>query len=300
MADRKHDAGRTRGDSSEAVRCACDTRAVLGEGPLWVARENAVYWVDIKGQALHRLALSDNTHVSWSMPERLGWVVERRNHTGFIAGFKSGFARLFLDPLRIEPICAPENDVPDSRMNDAAVDRAGRIWAGTMDDREQAATGGLYCLDAAGRCSKHDSGYVVSNGPTFSPAHDVLYHTDTLQRVIFRFPLAADGSLGKREVFVAFPQDWGSPDGMATDMEGGIWVAHWGGARISRFLPDGRLDRAIALPVSQVTSCCFAGPELERMFVTSAAIGRDDDRLAGGLFEVAPGVRCAPTYAYDG
>ncbi len=265
-----------------------------------MARENAVYWVDIKGQALHRLALSDNAHVSWSMPERLGWVVERRHHTGFIAGFKSGFARLWLDPLRIEPICAPEKDLPDSRMNDAAVDRAGRIWAGTMDDRERAATGGLYCLDAAGRCSKRDSGYVVSNGPTFSPAHDVLYHTDTLQRVIFRFPLAADGSLGKREVFVAFPPDWGSPDGMATDTEGGIWVAHWGGARLSRFLPNGRLDRAIAMPVSQVTSCCFAGPELERMFVTSASIGRDDERLAGCLFEVAPGVRGAPTYAYDG
>jgi len=300
MGDREHDAGRIRADSSDAVRCVCDTRAVLGEGPLWVARENAVYWVDIKGQALHRLALNDHTHVSWSMPERLGWVVERRNHPGFIAGFKSGFARLFLDPLRIEPICAPDKDVPDSRMNDAAVDRAGRIWAGTMDDRERAATGGLYCLDAAGRCSKHDGGDVVSNGPTFSPAHDVLYHTDTLQRVIFRFPLAADGSLGKREVFVAFSQDWGSPDGMATDIEGGIWVAHWGGARLSRFLPDGRLDRAIAMPVSQVTSCCFAGPGLERMFVTSASIGRDDERLAGGLFEVAPGVRGAPTYAYDG
>jgi len=300
MGDREHDAGRRRANPSEAARCVCDTRALLGEGPLWVARENAVYWVDIKGRALHRLALNDTTHKSWSMPEMLGWVVERRNHEGFIAGFKSGFARLFLDPVRIEPICAPEKNLPDSRMNDAAVDRAGRIWAGTMDDRERAATGGLYRLDAAGNCSKHDSGYVVSNGPTFSPDHDVLYHTDTMRRVIFRFPLAADGSLGKREVFVAFAQDWGSPDGMATDAEGGIWVAHWGGARLSRFLPDGRLDRVIAMPVSQVTSCCFAGPELERMFVTSAAIGRDDERLAGCLFEVTPGVRGAPTYAYDG
>ncbi len=300
MAHRNDDTATPRADSNEAIRCACDARAVLGEGPLWVARENAVYWVDIKGRALHRLALSDDGHTRWSMPEMLGWVVERRAGPGFIAGFKSGFARLSLDPLRIEPICAPEGHVPDSRMNDAAVDRAGRIWAGTMDDREQAATGCLYRLDAAGHWSKHDTGYIVSNGPTFSPAHDVLYHTDTTRRVIYRFPLAPDGSLGKREVFVAFPEAWGSPDGMATDIEGGIWVAHWGGGRISRFLPDGRLDRAIALPVSQVTSCCFAGPTLERMFVTSAAIGCDHEPLAGSLFELAPGVRGAPTYAYGG
>lgn len=298
MEERERD---DRGDavaSSDLVRCVCSTRAALGEGPLWVARENAVYWVDIKGRALHRLALHDYAHTSWSMPEMLGWVVERRDGQGFMAGLKTGFARLFLEPLHIEPICSPEKHLPGSRMNDAAVDRAGRIWAGTMDDRERAATGCLYCLDAEGNLSKRDTGYVVSNGPTFSPDHDVLYHTDTTRRVIYRFPLSADGSLGKREEFVVFPENWGLPDGMATDEEGGVWVAHWGGARLSRFLPDGRLERVIHMPVSQVTSCCFAGPGLERMFVTSAAIGRDDEPLAGCLFEVAPGVRGAPTHAY--
>jgi sugar lactone lactonase YvrE len=267
---------------------------------LWVAREHAVYWVDIKGKALHRLALANGVHTRWSVPEMLGWVVERRDHAGFIAGLASGFARLYLDPVRVEPICAPEQHLPDSRMNDAAVDRTGSIWAGTMDDRERAPTGCLYRLDAAGRCTRQDSGYVVSNGPTFSPEHDVLYHTDTTRRVIYRFALGADGTLGKRETFVVFPEEWGWPDGMATDVEGGIWVAHWGGGRLSRFLPDGRLDRVIDMPVAQVTSCCFGGPTLERMFVTTASIGRDDEPLAGCLFEAEPGVSGAPTYAYAG
>lgn len=199
------------------VRQASAARALLGEGPVWVAHENAVYWVDIKGKALHRLSLADASHTHWPMPQMLGWVVPRCDHRGFIAGFKSGFARLWLDPVRVEPICAPEADLPDSRMNDAGVDRAGRIWAGTMDDREQAPTGCLYRLDAAGRCTRHDTGYVVSNGPTFSPEHDLLYHTDTTRRAIYRFALGADGTLGARETFVVFPDDWGSPDGMATD-----------------------------------------------------------------------------------
>jgi sugar lactone lactonase YvrE len=233
------------------------------------------------------------------MPQMLGWVVPRRDHSGFIAGFQSGFARLSLDPVRVEAICAPEAHLPDSRMNDAAVDCAGRIWAGTMDDREQMPTGCLYRLDAAGQWTRHDSGYVVSNGPTFSPEHDILYHTDTTRRVIHRFALGADGMLGDREEFVVFPEDWGWPDGMATDVEGGIWVAHWGGSRLSRFLPNGRLDRVIEMPVAQITSCCFAGPTLERMFVTTASVDCSDP-LAGCLFEVEPGVRGAPTYAYAG
>ena len=287
-------------DPDGTVRRAAPARALLGEGPVWVARENAVYWVDIRGKALHRLSLADESHAHWPMPQMLGWVVPRRDHHGFIAGFQSGFARLWLDPVRVEPICAPEADLPDSRMNDAGVDCAGRIWAGTMDDREQAPTGCLYRLDAAGHCTRHDTGYVVSNGPTFSPGHDLIYHTDTTRRAIYRFALGADGTLRARETFVVFPEDWGWPDGMATDVEGGIWVAHWGGHRLSRFWPDGRLDRVIDIPVLNVTSCCFAGPTLDRMFVTTASVERGGEPLAGCLLEVEPGVRGAPTYAYAG
>lgn len=286
--------------TAQTIRCACDTRSVLGEAPLWVARENAVYWVDIKGRLLHRLALADGAYKSWPMPDLLGWVVARRDQPGFMAGFRGGFARLQLDPVRVEFLGLLEKDLPCNRLNDAGVDRTGCIWAGTMDDREENETGALYRLDCAGSWTRRDTGYIVSNGPTFSPAHDVLYHTDTTRRVVYRFPLAPDGSLGEREVFVAFADGWGSPDGMATDSQGGVWIAHWGGARLSRFLPDGSLDRVVEMPVSRVTNCCFAGPALERMFVTSAAIGAEDESLSGCLFEVAPGVRGAPTYAYCG
>jgi len=282
------------------VRPVCESRAILGEGPLWVARENAVYWTDIKGRALHRLTLDGFEHTRWQMPDLLCWVVERQNGPGFIAGFRTSVAKLQLDPFGIEPIAVPEPDLPNNRLNDAAVDRTGCIWAGTMDDREETASGSLYRLDCAGRCRRQDTGYVISNGPTFSPDHSCLYHTDTARRIIYRFTVGADGRIGERETFVEFPSDWGSPDGMATDREGGIWVAHWGGGRLSRFLPDGRLDRAIGLPASQVTSCCFAGPDLDRMFVTTASIGRDDEPLAGCLFEVDPGVRGAPCHAYGG
>ena len=71
----------------------------------------------------------------------------------------------------------------------------------------------------------------------------------------------ADGSLGQRELFIRFEPEWGTPDGMTLDSEGGLWVAHWGGGRVSRFTPEGRFERSIALPASQITSCTFAGPK---------------------------------------
>ena len=295
-----NDKGNGEEDFGRTVRLACATQAVLGEGPVYVAEDESVYWVDIKGAVVHRLNLGSQVHDRWNMPEPISWIVPRQENPGFIAGFRSGFARLFLGPLRIEPIGAPEPGLPHNRLNDAAVDRAGCIWAGSMDDRELEATGSLYRLDSAGEWTRQDSGYVVSNGPTFSPDHRILYHTDTSKGLIYQFRRSDEGRLSDRKLFVEFREDWGSPDGMATDAEGGIWVAHWGGGRLSRFLPDGSLDRVIRIPVAQVTSCCFAGAGLARMFVTTASISREDEPDAGCLFEVFPDVKGAPCYYYGG
>ncbi len=266
-------------------------RAQLGEGPLWSERENAVYWVDILAPAVHRLSLADGGVRTWPMPERIGWVVERESKPGFIAGLQSGFTRFELEPFSLRPIADPEPHLPTNRMNDGKVDSAGRIWAGTMDAAIEKETGALYRLDPDFRVSKHDEGYQVTNGPAFSPNYRTLYHTDTLKRTVYAFPLRTDGSLGKREIFIRFDPEWGWPDGMTMDAEGGLWIAHWGGGRVSRFTSDAELERSIELPASQITSCVFAGPDLDRMFVTSAADGRDDEEHAGKLFEVDPGVR---------
>jgi sugar lactone lactonase YvrE len=272
----------------------------LGEGLLWSARENAIYWVDILAPALHRLSLADETVSTWVMPEKIGWVVERREQEGFIAGLQSGFHALTLEPLLCRPLLNPEPHYPNNRMNDAMVDHLGRIWAGTMDCAADEDTGSLYCLGADLKLTRHDSGYLVTNGPALAPEHDFLYHNDTGRGVVYRFALTAEGELRDKTEFLRFPPQWGLPDGMTMDADGCLWIAHWGGGRVSRFTPEGQLDRSIPLPVSQVTNCVFAGPGLDRMFVTSAAIGRPAEPLAGALFEVKPGVTGLAPYYFAG
>lgn len=288
--------------SAETIRVVprAGVRDQLGEGLLWSPRDDALYWTDILAPALNRLSLADGSVRRWAMPEMIGWVIERDVAPGFIAGFQSGFAELSLEPLTIVPIVDPEPHLPGNRLNDAKADRRGRIWAGSMPVSADRPSGALHRLDPDRSIHIIDEGYMVANGPAFSPDGAWLYHNDTPRGRVYRFPILADGEPGKRELLIQFEAGWGKPDGMCVDTEGYVWVAHWGGARVSRFTPEGTLDRAIALPASQITNVCFAGARLDRMFVTSAAVDRADEAEAGSLFEVDAGVRGLPPHRFAG
>jgi len=286
-------------------RLLLDAKANLGEGPLWSARDRAIYWTDIKVKRLNRYRLADGATQSWNMPDTIGWAVERRGKPGFIVGLAHAVAEVTLDPFAVTKRCTLETDKLANRLNDAKVDPKGCVWFGTVHDPEQEASGAFYRLDPDFSVHTVDTSYIVANGPTFSPDGTIVYHADSTRREIYRFDVQSDGSLSGKRVFARFTEEDGYPDGMTTDREGWLWVAHWGGWRITRFRPDGTRDRVIPMPVSQVTSCTFGGDRLDRMFVTSARIGLSDaqlakEPLAGGLFEVDPGVTGLPTGQFAG
>jgi sugar lactone lactonase YvrE len=265
-------------------------RDILGEGLLWSPSHNAVFWTDILGQKLWRLTLADNAISHWDMPEKIGWVVERQAG-GFIAGLQSGFHRVWLDPFGLEPIADPEPELPHNRLNDAKADTLGAIWAGTMPvapgpPSQWPASGGLYRLAPDGSITRHDSAITIANGPAFSPDGRTMFHTDSARHTVYRFAIDAAGHPGPRSVHIACDPAAGAPDGMTCDADGGLWIGFYGGARVARYHPDGRFDRAIALPTPQITNICFAGTALTRMFVTSAADGLPHDPQAGALFEI--------------
>ena len=286
-------------------------RDLLGEGPTWSARRQALLWVDIDGQAVQQLSLRTGEIERWPMPQRVGWIVERESHDSqdsierqpsgsLLVGLKSGIASLSLDPFRLQLLQSPEPDRPQNRMNDAKVDRNGRLWFGTKDDNDQQASGALYRLGPSFVPVLQDDGLRVPNGPAFSADGQTLWLADSLHRVVYAYDLDSHGDAVHRRKFLRFPQEWGYPDGMTTDAEGCLWIAHWGGSRVSRFTPDGALDRSIALPASKITSLAFAADDLEQLFITSASIGCPGEPLAGALFQVQPGVRGLPTRAFSG
>jgi sugar lactone lactonase YvrE len=273
-------------------------RDTLGEGLWWSAREDAVYWVDILERRLSRLSLADNAVSEWTLPDVIGWVIERENGDGFVAGLGKRFVRLRLDPLAIEDLAVP--DEPDgNRVNDAKADAAGRIWAGTMPFTCDRPSGGVYRIDPDGTATRVAADFTIPNGPAIPADPQVLLQTDTAKQTIYRYRIANDGALSDRTPFITFRDEWGSPDGMTVDADGGLWVACWGGSCVRRFDAEGRFDRLIELPASQITNVVFAGADLDRMFVTSAADGVEEE--AGGcLFEVDPGCRGVLPHRYRG
>ena len=288
---------------TEQVQCIADVKAVLGEGPIWVARDAALYWVDIKGCKIFRRDAAGSTR-HWDTPFRVASLAPRRAG-GFIAGTDRGFALVDLDAGQFEPFADPEADLPDNRFNDGKLDRAGRFWAGTMDDTERAASGSLYCLDAARRWTRVDQDYRVTNGPAFSRSGRLMYHNDSGRQQTFVFDLDDAGRASNRRLFAHYGEGDGYPDGMTVDAEDCLWIAFWDGWCVRRFAPDGTCLSTIRLPVQKPTSCAFGGTALDQLYVTSASIGLSDaNRLqqpcAGGLFMLDTGCSGVAETTFDG
>ncbi len=290
-------------DVHETVRCIADVRANVGEGPVWVQREAALYWVDNKGRKVFRRDEGGDVR-TYDTPFEIGCLAPRVNG-GFIAGTDRGLAALDLEAGRYDVIENPEADIPGNRFNDGKTDRWGRFWSGTMDNAEKAATGSLYRFDADLSWMRMDSGYRVTNGPAFDRARGRMYHTDSGAKTIYAFDLTQSGTLSGRRTFVQFDEKDGSPDGMTVDSEGYLWVCFWDGWCLRRLSPDGHIVERIAMPVQRPTSCAFGGPDLDRLYVTSARKGFDQDALAmqpcaGGLFLVDTGVRGVAETSFAG
>jgi sugar lactone lactonase YvrE len=226
-----------------------------------------------------------------------------RAHVGFalpaadgslIAGVGRAVVRL---GAREETLATVEPDRPANRLNDAAVDARGRLWAGTMSTVREPGTAALYRIVEGGPATVAIAGATISNGLDWNLDATRLYYVDsTTQRVDAIDFDVERGRLGARRAFADIDPADGLPDGLCVDAAGGVWVALFGGGAVRRYTPDGELDLHLALPVTNPTSLAFGGPELDELFITSArhrlTPGQlDREPLAGSVLRLRPGVR---------
>jgi sugar lactone lactonase YvrE len=288
-----------REDQVEVVVAAhCE----LGEGPLWDARTGRIAWVDILGRQVYLHDPATGATESIATPLDVGAIVPRRAG-GFMAALQDGFWIVGDGPAR-RVATVPEAR-PELRFNDGKCDPAGRFWAGTMPYDEVSPVGALYRLDRDGSVARILDGVTISNGLAWSGDGTTFSYIDTPTRRVDAFSYdATTGEITNRRTVVEIPEAAGWPDGMTIDAEDGLWVALWGGSAVHRYV-NGRLDRVVALPVSQPTSCAFGGANLDELYITSAWKGlstdaRREEPLAGCLFRIRPGVRGMAAIEYDG
>jgi sugar lactone lactonase YvrE len=276
-----------------------DGRAALGEGPFWDGDGRRLLWVDSEGPEVHIFLPRTGTDRRIGVGQTIGCIVLRAQGDALVA-LANGVFALDLESGSLTPVADTESGLPQNHLNDGKCDCAGRFWFGSMANHgasREPPTGALYRMDTDGSVRKMLAGVRCSNGIAWSPDNGVMYYIDTPTREVAAFDFdAKTGAIRNRRAVIRIPDADGLPDGMAADEEGYLWIAHWGGWRVSRYDPHtGAVMQSVKVPVKHVTSCAFGGDELDELYITTAryGVGPGDTEQphAGGLFRARTGVR---------
>ena len=278
--------------AAKGVDVLVNLHARLGEGPRWDHRKGLLAWVDILGGHVHLTDPANGFTTTTQVGPDVG-ALALHGDDDYLLAIRNGFATLTnAEIVDFQPVFSE----PDARMNDGVVDPAGRFVAGSMGRNAPPGVGSLYQREVDGSVRTLFGGVTISNGLAWSTSGDHMYYVDSgLQRIDLMDYDLASGSVSGRRPFADVPETDGTPGGIAIDAEGCLWVALWGGGKVRRYSPDAEIIGEIEIPAARVSACGFGGPDLDLLFVTTAAVGRgesiDDGGLDGALFVVDPGCR---------
>jgi xylono-1,5-lactonase len=258
------------------MEIAADVREVLkpasklGEGVLWDAERSLVWFVDIKQHRLWHFDPATGSNAMAEAPEQIGWALPAEGGL-LLCGLKDGLYTFDPENQKFEKLMAVPGEPAGNRLNDACTDPWGRVWFGSMDDSEGAATGRFYVFDRGEIRPGGPSGISITNGPAVSPSGDRIYFTDTIGQKIMVADLTRDG-VGEARPFVDtsvhFPGAY--PDGPIVDAEDHVWTALYMGAKVARYTPDGELVATVAMPARDITKMALGGADLRTAYVTTA------------------------------
>jgi sugar lactone lactonase YvrE len=287
-------------DFGEA-KLALDSRALLAECPLWCVAEQALYWVDIAGRAIHRFTPASGRDEQWPMPCDPSCIALAESG-GLVAALRDGFYRFQPANGALTKIADAPYDTKEMRFNDGRCDAAGRFWAGAMFEPRTAERASVYCLERGhvrtGWGEANGWGVKVSNGMAFTDDGKRVLQSDTPNHVIYAFDFdLARGVVSERREFVRCranrtdPDYGGRPDGATIDVAGNYWSAQFEGARVLRFSAAGEVTGVIHVPARRVTMVAFGGPQMTTLFITTARENASAEELqryphAGGIFSI--------------
>ena len=256
------------------------SQCILAEGPLWHKERNSCFWVDIERGVLYEYGWASRAVNTWSFDHRVTMVIQAEGNE-VILSLDRSIARFDLETEQLQWLVHLEKELPNNRCNDGACDSQGRIWVGTMalDTAEGAAS--LYSIEKDGTVNKKIPDVTISNGLTWTADDQIFYYIDTPTGKVQAYHFDKEsGEIRFDRTAIEIPEDMGSPDGMAIDEEGMLWVAHYGGFGVYRWNPDsGELLQKIEVPAPNVTSCAFVGENLDQLIITTASENLSEEEL---------------------
>lgn len=287
------------------VELFVEAEHLLGEGPVWDDRSQTLYWTDIERGEIHSYNESTGT---LAVDERGGKVTSiALCESGKLLITRKAAIALY-DPISGQEKTLVRIAFPEKvRFNDGKCDSSGRFYADSMDTEEKEEAGALFVLEADGSFREAASGFVLGNGLAWNAEGTILYLVDSTKKLVYRFDYCSvTGNVGNRQTAIHIPDGMGVPDGMCIDSQGTLWIAHYYGARVTRWNPvSGELLESIPVPAGNVTSCCFGGRDMKDLYITTSGMnlpaGRREACHEGSLFRIRTDVRgCASVRFNDG
>lgn len=275
------------------IRCVAPSEDILGETPLWCELTQCLLWIDIDRATLHRAHLTSGRRDTFRFDARfLGGLALCHTPGRVVLALDTRLHLFDLGSGGLSVLAEVEPETLGTRLNDGRCDANGNLWIGSMDNGLAAPAGSFYRVGADGTVARQFGDVIVSNTVAFSPDQRTLYFSDTRRYLTWAFDMDPDnGTLSNRRIFVDHRARQERPDGACVDSEGALWVAMFAGSRVDRYTAEGRLERSIALPVTNPTCVCLGGPAYRTLFITTARkflgaeqLGREP--LAGSVLAI--------------
>ena len=269
----------------------------MGEGAFWNHQTQEFYWVDILGQELHIYNPATKVNRSLPTPSRIGTVVPQTDSTAVVA-LDDGVYIINTKTGETTVLSEVEKEMTVNRFNDGKCDPNGNLWVGSMHLEQSKPMGSVYKISSTGETTKMIDSVTISNGIVWTKDATTMYYIDTPTAKIKAFDYDKNTStISNQRTVVEVPVSLGFPDGMAIDEEDMLWVGLWNGNSVARFNPNtGQLISKIEVPAHNVTACAFGGPNLDKLYITTASVDMTKEEsakypMAGSIFVADPGVK---------
>ena len=289
--------------AQEELKLFSACQADLGESPVWDEAHQCLLFVDISGGQINALDQHGRLTRLYESPARIG-ALALTDKGNLIFTQDAGVAVLDRTSLRVTHNSKLAITLSSYRFNDGACDPQGRFITGLMDEGHSRNTGKLYRYDAGLNASVIMDGISLPNGLAWSSDGSELFFVDSVARTLYRARYPANGNgLEQVLVFAQTPAELGRSDGLALDVEGNLWVCQFNGSCVLQYDRHGVLLQALPMPVPRPTSCCFGGPDMRTLYITTAKFGMSaaeqaDYPAAGNIYSIRLPVPGRPRHRF--
>jgi sugar lactone lactonase YvrE len=283
----------------ETAQVLFPSACMLGESPMWHAERNSCFWVDIERCRIYEYSWINSLIKKYDLKQRISLVVAGKQ--ALIVGLQGGVFRFNLDTQELSIVTELDENWTTHRCNDGICDNRGRLWISTMELNHLAQKGSVYCVSEYGlpkKCIEHAT---IPNGMAWSRDGKQLYYIDSTNQSVKSYLYdSKSGAISSKKIALLIPPHMGIPDGMTIDEQGMLWIAFWGGYGVGRFdVQSGKMVGFIDIPAPYVTSCVFAGKDLDYLIITTAIADMKPTALlefpeSGHTFVIRPGVKGTP------